>query len=132
MVFNGSYFSVLNLNRLCVMFVLYTCTQIITNTNYTYQGCMYTHRHRQNQYHITIRSCDFIYFISVFILDGFSNEMRTPCVVFCGHPSLRFGDAVHLVELWGKSSANTVVFTGNPCTTLCISVVVSFCLIVRG
>lgn len=43
--------------------------------------------------------------------DGFSNEMHTPCVVFCGHPSLRFGDAVHLVEVWGKSSSNTVIFT---------------------
>ncbi|KAF7995649.1 hypothetical protein HCN44_006756 [Aphidius gifuensis] len=32
--------------------------------------------------------------------DGFSNDYRQPCVVFCGHPSLRFGDAVHFVQLW--------------------------------
>ncbi|PSN51028.1 Integrator complex subunit 9 [Blattella germanica] len=33
--------------------------------------------------------------------EGFSSDYRQPCVVFCGHPSLRFGDAVHFVELWG-------------------------------
>ncbi|KAF7994273.1 hypothetical protein HCN44_003363 [Aphidius gifuensis] len=26
---------------------------------------------------------------------------RQPCVVFCGHKNLRFGDAVHFVQLWG-------------------------------
>ncbi|XP_077990800.1 integrator complex subunit 9-like [Glandiceps talaboti] len=41
----------------------------------------------------------------------FSNQFKTPCVVFTGHPSLRFGDAVHFMELWGKSSVNTVIFT---------------------
>ena len=40
-------------------------------------------------------------------------EMKTPCVVFTGHPSLRFGDVVHFIELWGKSSSNAIVFTGN-------------------
>uniref|UniRef100_A0A3P9Q0R5 Integrator complex subunit 9 n=1 Tax=Poecilia reticulata TaxID=8081 RepID=A0A3P9Q0R5_POERE len=43
----------------------------------------------------------------------FSSEFRQPCVVFTGHPSLRFGDVVHFMELWGKSSLNTVIFTGN-------------------
>ncbi|XP_029416974.1 integrator complex subunit 9 isoform X2 [Nannospalax galili] len=41
----------------------------------------------------------------------FSNDFRQPCVVFTGHPSLRCGDVVHFMELWGKSSLNTVIFT---------------------
>ncbi|XP_072042654.1 integrator complex subunit 9-like [Amphiura filiformis] len=40
----------------------------------------------------------------------FSSQFKTPCVVFAGHPSLRCGDAVHFIELWGKSSNNTVIF----------------------
>lgn len=36
-----------------------------------------------------------------------------PCVVFCGHPSLRFGDVVHFVEYWGTNPLNTIIFTGN-------------------
>lgn len=43
----------------------------------------------------------------------FSNDFKQPCVVFTGHPSLRFGDVVHFMELWGKSSLNTVIFTGK-------------------
>lgn len=43
----------------------------------------------------------------------FSIEFRQPCVVFTGHPSLRFGDVVHFMELWGKSSLNTIIFTGD-------------------
>ncbi|CAB4012068.1 integrator complex subunit 9 [Paramuricea clavata] len=43
--------------------------------------------------------------------DGFSNTFKTPCIVFTGHPSLRFGDVVHFVEMWGSSSANTIIFT---------------------
>lgn len=43
----------------------------------------------------------------------FSSEFRQPCVVFTGHPSLRFGDVVHFMELWGKSSLNTIIFTGT-------------------
>lgn len=52
----------------------------------------------------------------------FSSEFRQPCVVFTGHPSLRFGDVVHFMELWGKSSLNTIIFTGTPSfgrTSLC-------------
>ncbi|XP_007906742.1 integrator complex subunit 9 [Callorhinchus milii] len=41
----------------------------------------------------------------------FSNDFKQPCVVFTGHPSLRFGDVVHFLELWGKSSLNTIIFT---------------------
>lgn len=47
-----------------------------------------------------------------FFADGFSTVMRSPCVVFTGHPSLRFGDAVHFMELWGGNSTNAVIFTG--------------------
>ncbi|XP_034943650.1 integrator complex subunit 9 [Chelonus insularis] len=42
---------------------------------------------------------------------GFSTEFRQPCVVFCGHPSLRFGDAVHFVQLWGNNPQHTIIFT---------------------
>ena len=38
-------------------------------------------------------------------------EYRQPCVVFTGHPSLRCGDVVHFMELWGGSANNLVVFT---------------------
>ncbi|XP_063827453.1 integrator complex subunit 9 [Ostrinia nubilalis] len=43
--------------------------------------------------------------------DAFSGEFRQPCVVFCGHPSLRFGAAVHLVELWAGNPAHAIIFT---------------------
>ncbi|EDO39014.1 predicted protein [Nematostella vectensis] len=43
--------------------------------------------------------------------NGFSSSFKTPCVVFTGHPSLRYGDAVHFMEIWGKSGNNTVIFT---------------------
>ncbi|XP_013175731.1 PREDICTED: integrator complex subunit 9 [Papilio xuthus] len=43
--------------------------------------------------------------------DAFSADFRQPCVVFCGHPSLRFGAAVHLVELWASNPAHAIIFT---------------------
>ncbi|KAK2180539.1 hypothetical protein NP493_439g04033 [Ridgeia piscesae] len=43
--------------------------------------------------------------------DGFNNDLKTPAVVFTGHPSLRFGNVVHFLELWGKSSSNTLIVT---------------------
>ncbi|KAL3274517.1 hypothetical protein HHI36_015900 [Cryptolaemus montrouzieri] len=42
---------------------------------------------------------------------GFSTEFQEPCVVFCGHPSLRFGDVVQFMELWGNNPRNCIVFT---------------------
>ena len=33
------------------------------------------------------------------------------CVFFSGHPSLRFGEVIHFIELWGNNSNNTIVFT---------------------
>lgn len=32
--------------------------------------------------------------------------------MFCGHPSLRFGDVIHFIELWGNNPNNAIVFTG--------------------
>ncbi|GAB6018889.1 hypothetical protein CHUAL_000547 [Chamberlinius hualienensis] len=43
--------------------------------------------------------------------EGFSTEFRCPSIVFTGHPSLRFGDVIHFLELWGGSHTNTIVFT---------------------
>lgn len=43
--------------------------------------------------------------------ESFNNEFRTPCVVFTGHPSCRFGDVVHFIELWGPSPSNHIIFT---------------------
>ncbi|TRY72412.1 hypothetical protein TCAL_03963 [Tigriopus californicus] len=43
--------------------------------------------------------------------ENFSTEYRQPCIMFCGHPSLRFGDAIHFIELWGSNPNNTIVFT---------------------
>ena len=41
------------------------------------------------------------------------NDFKCPCIVFTGHPSLRFGDVIHFIEMWGKSSSNTIIFTGK-------------------
>ncbi|XP_014216076.1 integrator complex subunit 9 [Copidosoma floridanum] len=51
-----------------------------------------------------------LYYPSVYA-DRFSTEYKQPCVVFCGHPSLRFGDAVHFVQMWGHQPQNTIIFT---------------------
>ncbi|XP_065844002.1 integrator complex subunit 9-like isoform X2 [Oscarella lobularis] len=40
-----------------------------------------------------------------------NSVFKTPCVVFCGHPSLRCGDVVHFMEAWGGNSQNAVIFT---------------------
>lgn len=45
--------------------------------------------------------------------DAFSRDFRQPCVVFAGHPSLRFGAAVHLLELWAAQPQHAVIFTGE-------------------
>uniref|UniRef100_A0A915CYU3 Beta-Casp domain-containing protein n=1 Tax=Ditylenchus dipsaci TaxID=166011 RepID=A0A915CYU3_9BILA len=42
---------------------------------------------------------------------AFSRECRTPCVVFTGHPSLRIGDVVHFLEIWGKDPRSAVIMT---------------------
>lgn len=43
--------------------------------------------------------------------ESFGQDFRQPCVVFCGHPSLRFGDAVHFVEMWGSNPLHAIIFT---------------------
>ncbi|XP_075987393.1 integrator complex subunit 9 [Anticarsia gemmatalis] len=43
--------------------------------------------------------------------DDALSDFRQPCVVFAGHPSLRFGAAVHLVELWANNPAHAIIFT---------------------
>lgn len=41
-----------------------------------------------------------------------ASGIRTPSVIFAAHPSLRCGDAVHLMTLLGKHARNTVILTG--------------------
>lgn len=42
---------------------------------------------------------------------AFNEAYKTPCVIFTSHPSLRFGDVVHFIQLWGQSSKNLLVMT---------------------
>lgn len=60
---------------------------------------------------------NYLFFLLMFknIKFSFNNVLifMKPCVVFCGHPSLRFGDVVHFVEYWGTNPLNTIIFTGN-------------------
>lgn len=42
---------------------------------------------------------------------AFNEAFRSPCIVFTGHPSLRFGDVVHFIQLWGQSSKNLLILT---------------------
>ncbi|KAI1283062.1 Integrator complex subunit 9 [Halotydeus destructor] len=44
-------------------------------------------------------------------VEQFSADYKEPCVVFTGHPSLRFGEVVHFIELWGQSPKNIIIFT---------------------
>ncbi|KAL7076102.1 hypothetical protein ACQ4LE_004776 [Meloidogyne hapla] len=39
----------------------------------------------------------------------FSKECRQPSIVFAGHPSLRIGEIVHLLDLWGGNSKNAIM-----------------------
>jgi len=41
------------------------------------------------------------------------SELKQPSIIFCGHPSLRFGDVVHLVETFASNPMNTIIFTGR-------------------
>lgn len=43
--------------------------------------------------------------------ENFSQDYRQPCVMFAGHPSLRFGEVIHFIELWGNNPNNTIMFT---------------------
>jgi integrator complex subunit 9 len=41
----------------------------------------------------------------------FLTAYREPCVIFTDHPSLRSGDAVHFMEMWGSKPNNAVIIT---------------------
>ena len=45
------------------------------------------------------------------ITSKFNDEFNQPCIIFASHPSLRFGEACHFVELWKNSPANSFIFT---------------------
>ncbi|CAG7668628.1 unnamed protein product [Allacma fusca] len=38
-------------------------------------------------------------------------DLRQPCILFCGHPSLRCGDIVHIIETWGAQQAHALIIT---------------------
>ncbi len=40
----------------------------------------------------------------------FNEDFHQPCIVFASHPSLRFGEACHFVELWKNSPVNSFIF----------------------
>lgn len=42
-----------------------------------------------------------------------NQDFRQPCVLFAGHPSLRYGDVVHFIELWGQNPKNLMLITDN-------------------
>ena len=45
-------------------------------------------------------------------VDGkFSEQFRSPCIVFCSHYSLRFGPGVHLMSQFKTSPKNGIIFT---------------------
>lgn len=42
---------------------------------------------------------------------NFTYSIFQPCVIFCGHPSIRFGDIVHLIEQYASNPNHTIIFT---------------------
>lgn len=48
-----------------------------------------------------------------YLIGDLGTVYQTPCVVFTGHPSLRCGDAVHFMDIWGSNNKNAVIFTGK-------------------
>jgi integrator complex subunit 9 len=44
---------------------------------------------------------------------GFAAGFKEPCVVFCGHPSLRCGEVIHFINTWGHEARNAIIFTGK-------------------
>lgn len=41
----------------------------------------------------------------------FNDDFHQPCILFASHPSLRFGEACHFVDLWKNSPNNSFIFT---------------------
>jgi integrator complex subunit 9 len=44
------------------------------------------------------------------IVDSKFSSFQEPCIVLTGHPSLRCGDVMHLIQTWKKSDRNAIVF----------------------
>lgn len=44
------------------------------------------------------------------IIGKFNDDYRQPCIIFASHPSLRFGESCHFVELWKNSPLNSLIF----------------------
>lgn len=42
---------------------------------------------------------------------SFNDAFKSPCIVFTSHPSLRFGDVIHFLQLWGQSNKNLLILT---------------------
>jgi len=42
--------------------------------------------------------------------DGKTEDFKQPCLVFASHPSLRMGEAVHFMNMWGKNTNNAITF----------------------
>ncbi|KAF9584231.1 Integrator complex subunit 9 [Lunasporangiospora selenospora] len=40
----------------------------------------------------------------------FSSDLKHPCIVFGGHPSLRSGPMVNLLHMWGNKAKNSIIF----------------------
>lgn len=40
----------------------------------------------------------------------FNDDFNQPCILFASHPSLRFGEACHFVELWKNNPSNSFIF----------------------
>ncbi|KAF9334818.1 Integrator complex subunit 9 [Podila minutissima] len=40
---------------------------------------------------------------------AFSSDLKHPCIVFGGHPSLRSGPMVNLLQMWGGQAQNSIV-----------------------
>lgn len=43
----------------------------------------------------------------------FNDEFHQPCIIFASHPSLRFGEACHFVDLWKNNPNNSFIFTDS-------------------
>ena len=44
---------------------------------------------------------------------AFAAALQAPSVIFASHPSLRCGDVVHLIRVFGSSARNTLICTGT-------------------
>eukprot|EP01098_Paradermamoeba_levis_P010049 TRINITY_DN4207_c0_g2_i1.p1 TRINITY_DN4207_c0_g2~~TRINITY_DN4207_c0_g2_i1.p1 ORF type:complete len:704 (-),score=190.32 TRINITY_DN4207_c0_g2_i1:65-1936(-) len=42
---------------------------------------------------------------------NFGHIYKEPCIVFVTHPSLRFGDVLHFIKMWGSDAKNTLIIS---------------------